>query len=108
MLYCISLIVLVCEISSGVLSFCFFLSLQMYVILFFLLGFGSGWDIIIPAGWSSSVWLSLVLRGARVGGIRESESLAFESGSSLWYPDTQATQKESEQLEKQSKLEYFR
>lgn len=43
------------------------------------LGYGSGWDIIIPANWAMPVWLSLILSGAKPGALRESKTLNFES-----------------------------
>ena len=43
-------------------------------------GFGSGWDLIVPAGWGISFWVNLVYNGARVGGAREASHLQLESG----------------------------
>ena len=43
-------------------------------------GFGSGWDLIVPAGWGTSFWVNLVYNGARVGGAREASHLQLESG----------------------------
>ena len=40
--------------------------------------FGSGWDIILPAGWGMSFWLNFVFRGARVGGQQEMRQLCLE------------------------------
>ncbi|XP_077207943.1 ribonucleases P/MRP protein subunit POP1 [Paroedura picta] len=34
-------------------------------------GWGSGWDILLPKGWGMAFWLSLIYRGARVGGLQE-------------------------------------
>jgi len=48
--------------------------------------FGSGWDLILPAGWSMAFWLALVYRGAKAVGLREQRSLAFEAGE-LTFPD---------------------
>ena len=42
------------------------------------LGFGSGWDIILPAKWGMAFWLSLHYAGARPTALREKRSLAFE------------------------------
>jgi len=50
-------------------------------------GFGSGWDLILPAGWSMAFWMSLVYRGAKAVGLREQRSLAFEAGQ-LTCPDS--------------------
>lgn len=48
--------------------------------------FGSGWDVILPAGWSMAFWIALVYRGAKAVGLREQRSLAFEAGE-LTFPD---------------------
>jgi len=50
------------------------------------LDFGSGWDIILPSGWSMAFWIALVYRGAKAVGLRELRSLAFEAGV-LTFPD---------------------
>ncbi|OWF43056.1 ribonucleases P/MRP protein subunit POP1-like isoform X2 [Mizuhopecten yessoensis] len=53
--------------------------------------YGSGWDIVIPAGWSMAFWVAFNYRCARAGGLRESESLAHEQGVLHFpqgYPDT--------------------
>ncbi|XP_012231195.2 ribonucleases P/MRP protein subunit POP1 [Linepithema humile] len=42
-------------------------------------GLGSGMDIIIPARWSMPFWIAFVMRCVRVGALRESRSVAFES-----------------------------
>jgi len=51
------------------------------------LDFGSGWDIILPAGWSMAFWIALVYRGAKAVGLRDQRSLAFEAGQ-LTFPDS--------------------
>lgn len=43
-------------------------------------GYGSGWDVIIPTGWSMAFWIPLVYNGARVGGLREAASTSSEQG----------------------------
>ena len=54
------------------------------------------------------VWLSLVFRGARAGGLRESSSLAREMGVILHPPDSKTGQGE-ENFKKERKLEkHFR
>ncbi|XP_034524247.1 ribonucleases P/MRP protein subunit POP1 isoform X2 [Ailuropoda melanoleuca] len=35
-------------------------------------GWGSGWDILLPKGWSMAFWIPFIYRGARVGGLKES------------------------------------
>lgn len=51
------------------------------------LDFGSGWDLILPAGWSMAFWIALVYRGTKPVGLREQHSLAFEAGD-LTFPDS--------------------
>ena len=43
----------------------------------------------MPAGWARAFWISLIMFGARVGGLREFDSLYFESGQlPILEPDT--------------------
>ncbi|XP_070152471.1 ribonucleases P/MRP protein subunit POP1 [Polyergus mexicanus] len=42
-------------------------------------GLGSSIDIIIPSGWAMPFWLAFIIRCARVGALRESRLIAFES-----------------------------
>lgn len=63
------------------------------------LGFGSGWDVILPSGWGRPFWIALVYRGARASGLRELRSLSLEMGLPCFpfdHPDTAATQKSEE------------
>lgn len=56
-------------------------------------GQGSGFDILLPKGWAMPFWLGFVYRGARCGGLKELESVAYESRSLLFpndFPDTTA------------------
>jgi len=48
--------------------------------------FGSGWDVILPAGWAMAFWIAFIYRGAKAVGLREQRSLAFEAGE-LIFPD---------------------
>ncbi|XP_066584506.1 ribonucleases P/MRP protein subunit POP1 [Prorops nasuta] len=56
-------------------------------------------DIILPANWAMPFWLAFILRGCRVGAIRESSSIAFESLNfrcpDVHEPDTNAYKIES-------------
>ncbi|XP_011504247.1 PREDICTED: ribonucleases P/MRP protein subunit POP1 [Ceratosolen solmsi marchali] len=58
------------------------------------INFGAGIDIILPSGWSMPFWLALILRCARVGGLRESKSIAYETPNlnvpDINHPDTNA------------------
>ncbi|XP_014210290.1 ribonucleases P/MRP protein subunit POP1 [Copidosoma floridanum] len=76
------------------------------------IGFGSGVDVVLPAGWSMPFWLSLILRCAKAGGLRESKAIAYENSNlnvpAINHPDTDAYQMEAK-LEKMKLIEkYFR
>ncbi|XP_066991529.2 ribonucleases P/MRP protein subunit POP1 [Anabrus simplex] len=60
------------------------------------LGFECGWDLILPAGWAMPMWLALVFRGARVGGLRQAESLVYEAGGDIFAPDTAVGMREAD------------
>lgn len=53
------------------------------------LGYGCGWDIIVPAGYGISTWMCLVMWGAKPGGLREIETVYREGGKDEFLPDTQ-------------------
>lgn len=72
------------------------------------LGFGSGWDVIVPAGYGMSVWLSLIRCGAKSGGWRETETVTDEMGQELFSPDTVSGVKENSRQLKLNRDEYFR
>lgn len=52
------------------------------------LGYGCGWDVVVPAGYGISTWMCLIMWGARAGGLRESETVCRESGFDEFEPDT--------------------
>nr|XP_018905386.1 PREDICTED: ribonucleases P/MRP protein subunit POP1 isoform X2 [Bemisia tabaci] len=73
------------------------------------IGFGGGWDIISPAGWGMALWVGLVFRGCRAGGLREAISLSREMGTPLFNePDTEAGQISNESEKKANLDAYFR
>ncbi|XP_046383506.1 ribonucleases P/MRP protein subunit POP1 [Ischnura elegans] len=76
------------------------------------LGYGSGWDIIAPAGWGKPLWIALVMRGARAAGLRDAEILGEipVSRQCCWPapPDTCAGKLEAELMEKEAKQKYFK
>lgn len=72
------------------------------------LGYGCGWDLIIPSGYGLSVWLSLIRCGAKSGGCRETETISHETGRDLFPPDSVSGRKENERLHKLRLEEYFR
>ncbi|KAL0270630.1 UNVERIFIED_CONTAM: hypothetical protein PYX00_007976 [Menopon gallinae] len=71
---------------------------------------GSGFDIIVPAGWAMPVWLSLVYRGARTGGLQESESLLLECKDLSQFVQPDSDRGEKEKWEKFNSLKdtYFK
>ncbi|XP_037824147.1 ribonucleases P/MRP protein subunit POP1 [Lucilia sericata] len=72
------------------------------------LGYGCGWDIIAPAGYGMSIWLSLIMWGARAGGLREFDSLAREMGTEEHLPDTVAGLHASSDRYNELFTKYFR
>lgn len=72
------------------------------------LGFGSGWDVIVPAGYGLSIWLSLIRCGTKSGGWREMDTIANEMGTELFAPDTVSGLKENNRQLKLKRDEYFR
>lgn len=75
---------------------------------YYISGYGSGWDIIIPSGYSMPFWQTFVMFGARAGGLRESESLTFEMGYCYLPPDSTAGEQEEQRLELELKDKYFK
>ena len=72
------------------------------------LGFGSGWDVIIPAGYGMYVWLNCIMSGAKSGGWREINTIANESGKEVFLPDTVSGIKENERNRILNKDKYFK
>lgn len=52
------------------------------------LGYGGGWDVIVPAEYGISTWMCLIMWGARAGGLRETETVHREGGTDEFVPDT--------------------
>ena len=72
-------------------------------------GFGSGWDIIMPSGWAMSFWVALVYRGARTGGLQETQTIALEQGVPFFpndFPDTPAGEEYLAKIKKDGEAEY--
>ncbi|XP_061402542.1 ribonucleases P/MRP protein subunit POP1 [Musca vetustissima] len=72
------------------------------------LSYACGWDIIAPAGYGMSLWLSLIMWGARPGGLREFESIAREMGTEEHLPDTIGGQQTSGHRYNEMYSKYFR
>ncbi|CAG9829158.1 unnamed protein product [Diabrotica balteata] len=72
-------------------------------------GYGSGWDIILPSAWAQPMWISLVMWGGRAGGLRETDSILFESGyQHHLHPDTLAGEKEENEISAKCKEKFFK
>ncbi|XP_018801055.1 PREDICTED: ribonucleases P/MRP protein subunit POP1 [Bactrocera latifrons] len=72
------------------------------------LGYGCGWDVIIPAGYGMPIWLSLIMWGAKPGGLREFESIAREMGTEEYLPDTIAGRVLANTRHHELRAKYFR
>lgn len=72
------------------------------------IGYGSGWDIIIPRGYALPFWLTFIMFGARSGGLRETESVAFEMGECYLPPDSDAGKENEKLIEIESREKYFK
>ncbi|CAH2039548.1 unnamed protein product, partial [Iphiclides podalirius] len=72
------------------------------------IGYGSGWDIIMPAGYAMSFWQTFVMFGARCGGLRESRNLSFEMSEINLPPDSTAGNLEEKRIEQELREKYFR
>lgn len=53
------------------------------------LGYGGGYDVIVPPGYGISTWMCLIMWGAKPGALRESETIARESLEDEFLPDTE-------------------
>ncbi|XP_011883523.1 PREDICTED: ribonucleases P/MRP protein subunit POP1 [Vollenhovia emeryi] len=75
-------------------------------------GFGSGIDIIVPARWAMPFWLAFLMQCARVGALRESKSIAFESLNldtpEINEPDSPAYTREALITKEELTKKYFR
>lgn len=56
------------------------------------LGYGGGWDVILPAGYGVVAWMCLIMWGAKAGGLREVETVWRERGRDEFVPDTRAAE----------------
>lgn len=72
------------------------------------LGYGCGWDVIVPAGYGISTWMCLVMWGARAGGLRESETVCRESGFDEFEPDTVTGRQNGEERHRELREKYFK
>ncbi|XP_050091315.1 ribonucleases P/MRP protein subunit POP1 [Anopheles aquasalis] len=73
------------------------------------LGYGSGWDVIVPAGYGLPLWHSLTRWGAKAAGQKELEMIAIESGCDRsGVPDTILGRTESATAYQDAVARYFR
>lgn len=75
------------------------------------LGYGSGWDVILPSGWAMAFWIAFVYRGARTGALQESRTMALEQGVPFFpndFPDTPAGEAHNKQLKEDGEAQYKR
>ncbi|XP_030746018.1 ribonucleases P/MRP protein subunit POP1 [Sitophilus oryzae] len=69
----------------------------------------SGWDIILPSCWAQIFFIGFNMWGGRAGGLRETESIAFEESQvDILPPDSLAGQLEEALQEEECKDTYFR
>lgn len=52
------------------------------------LGYGCGWDIIVPPTYGLSTWMCLIMWGAKAGALRETETVLREGLEDEFLPDT--------------------
>jgi len=75
------------------------------------LGYGNGWDVILPSGWAMAFWIAFVYRGARTGALQESRTIALEQGVPFFpndFPDTPAGEAHNKQLKEDGEAQYKR
>lgn len=65
------------------------------------LGYGSGYDVIVPPGYGLSTWMCLIMWGAKPGALRETETIAREALEDEFLPDTAPYNVNSELMEEE-------
>ncbi|XP_072016978.1 ribonucleases P/MRP protein subunit POP1-like [Amphiura filiformis] len=68
-----------------------------------IMGYGTGWDVVLPGGWAMGFWIALIYRGARAGGVRESRSCSLQQGLPHFPEDSIDTEAGKAQAEMQRK-----
>lgn len=86
--------------------------MNLYYYELLLIGLASGIDIIIPSGWAMAFWLGFIYRCTRVGALRESRSIVFETAITnspdINEPDTPAYEREALRTKEEWEGKYFR
>eukprot|EP00039_Didymoeca_costata_P013552 m.208183 g.208183 ORF g.208183 m.208183 type:complete len:388 (-) comp15807_c3_seq5:850-2013(-) len=75
------------------------------------LGYGAGWDIIIPSGWAMAFWLPLVLAGCRAIGLNERRAFCLELAmpcEPFDFPDTTAYENNMDVVAQEEKSKHER
>lgn len=72
------------------------------------LGYGSGYDVLVPGGYGISTWMCLIMWGAKAGGLREHETVHREGGHDEHLPDTMTARHLAADRAKELRTAYFR
>ncbi|XP_031630008.1 ribonucleases P/MRP protein subunit POP1 [Contarinia nasturtii] len=72
------------------------------------LGYGNGYDVIVPPGYGISTWMCLIMWGAKPGALREMETVAREALEDEFLPDTTSSIVNSNLMANELRKKYFR
>ncbi|XP_072169939.1 ribonucleases P/MRP protein subunit POP1-like [Diadema setosum] len=76
-----------------------------------MLGYGGGWDLVLPRKWGMAFWVGLIYRGARACGLREMSKLCLHRNVPRYpedFPDSETGSKEVEALARELEGTYTR
>lgn len=65
------------------------------------LGYGGGYDVLVPPGYGISTWMCLIMWGAKPGALRETETISREALYDEFLPDTETAVINSNLLEEE-------
>lgn len=94
---------------TGILKHFFYLY-KIIKSTMFVKGYGSGWDIVLPAKWAMPFWLGLIMNGCQPGGLRDTTTLVIErclpqsDGPDTDAGKIRAVQEKEEAMQKHFKL----
>ncbi|XP_075069954.1 ribonucleases P/MRP protein subunit POP1 [Mixophyes fleayi] len=74
-------------------------------------GWGSGWDVCMPKGWGMALWIPLIYRGVRVGGLQQGLQHSQYMGAPFVpgdFPDTPAGVQSAQETEAHLLAKYTR